>query len=195
MNRKMILAPLIVLLMLLSMASFVKADNTVSAASNTVGAKPSVVGEFKVTPSGDIQLRGYTRQIFSVLTIGGTPTYDVYSANTYDANWNPTTGTYAVHFNAVWYVDTYSYAWTKAPTWYTIQPTSGFAGNIELKYFDAKVSIDSTGKVTLASYSSLELHCTLQGFGALAGQTLKFDLETPNPPGTAATWDGILITP
>ncbi len=150
-----------------------------------------MVGEFKVTPSGEIQIHGYTNKIFGFITIGGTPTYDVYSANAVDANWNPTKETYLVHYDATWYVDAYSAAWVANPTWYTSQPTSGFAGNVEVKYLDAELSISSMGVVTLASFSLKEVHCTLQGFGSLAGQTLKFDFE-----GTALTggaWTGFVV--
>ena len=188
-----IIVPFIALLMLLSLASFVKADNKVPATSTTIEILPSVVGEFKVTPSGEIQIRGYTNQIFGFITIGGTPTYDVYSANTVDANWNPTTETYMAHYDATWYVDKYSAAWAANPTWYTSQPTSGFAGNVEVKYSDAELSISSTGVVTLASFSLKEVHCTFQGFGGLAGQTLKFDFKGTTLTGGA--WTGVVVIP
>ena len=187
-----VIVPLVALLML-SMFSCVKADNRVSATSTTIEILPSGVGDYKVTPSGEIQLRGYTNQIFGVIAVEGTPTYDVYSANTVDANWNPTTETYLIHYDATWYVDAYSAAWVANPTWYSSQPTSGFAGNIEVKYLDAELSITSTGVVTLASFSLKEVHCTLQGFGDLAGQTLKLDFM-----GTALTggaWTGFVVVP
>jgi hypothetical protein len=188
-----VIVPLVALLMLFSMFSFVKADNRVSATSTTIEILPSGVGDYKVTPSGEIQLRGYTNQIFGVITVESAPMYDVYSANTVDANWNPTTETYLVLYDATWYVDAYSAAWAANPTWYTSQPTSGFAGNIKVKYLDAELSITSTGVVTMVSFSLKLVHCTLQGFGGLAGQTLKLDFK-----GTALTgeaWTGVVVVP
>ena len=179
------------LLMFFSMFSLVKADNRVSATSTTIEILPSGVGDYKVTPSGEIQLRGYTNQIFGVIAVDGAPTYDVYSANTFDANWNPTTETYFLHYDATWYVDTYSAAWEAKPAWYTSQPTSGFSGNIEVKYLDAELSISNTGVVTLASFSMKEVHCTLQGFGDLAGQTLKLDFKGTAMKGGA--WTGVVV--
>lgn len=186
-----VIVPLVALLMLFSMFSFVKADNRVSATSTTIEILPSGVGDYKVTPSVEIQLRGYTNQIFGVIAVDDTPTYDVYSANTVDANWNPTTETYLIHYDATWYVDAYSAAWVANPTWYTSQPTSGFAGNIKVKYLDAELSISSTGVVTLASFSLKEVHCTLQGFGDLAGQTLKLDFKGTAMKGGA--WTGVVV--
>ncbi len=188
-----VIVPVIVLLMFLPMASFGRGDNRVSATSITLEILPSGVGEFRVTPSGEIQLRGYTNQIFGVIAIGGANVYDVYSSNTFDANWNPKTKTYAFRYDATWYVDSYSAAWAADPTWYTVQPTSGFAGNVEVKYFDADLSLSDAGVVTLGSFSLKEVHCTFQGFGSLAGQTLKFDFE-----GTALTggaWTGFVLVP
>jgi hypothetical protein len=145
---------LVALLMIFSMPSFVKADNRVSATSTTIEILPSGVGHYNVAPSGEIQLSGYTNQIFGVIEVNGEPTYDVYSANTFDANWNPTTQTYNLHYDATWFVEAYSAAWVANPTWYTSQPTSGFAGNIEVKYLGADLSIStSTGTVNLASFS------------------------------------------
>ncbi len=188
-----IIVPVIALLMFLSTASSVQANNKVSATSITIEILPSVPGDFKVAPNGEIQIRGYTNQIFGVIAIGGTPTYDVYSDNTFDANYNPTTGTYAIHYDATWYVTAYSAAWEANPTWFTSQPTSGFSGNVEVKYTDAELSISSTGVVTLGSFSLKEVHCTFQGFGSLFGQTLRFDFE-----GTALTggaWTGSIVIP
>jgi hypothetical protein len=184
---------LVALFMLFSVFSFVKAENRVSATSTTIEILPSGVGDYRVTPSGEIQLRGYTNQIFGVIAVNGAPIYDVYSSNTLDANWIPRTKTYLVHYDATWYVDAYSAAWEINPTWYTSQPTSGFAGNIEVKYLNAELSITETGIVTLASFSLKEAHCVLQGFGGLAGQTLKLDFK-----GTALTggaWTGVVVVP
>ena len=184
---------LVALLIFFSTPSFAKANNQVSVTSTTIEILPSIVGEYKFTPSGIIQLRGYTNQIFGVIAVDGTPTYNVYSDNTLDANWNPTTKTYLIHYDATWYIDTYSAAWEQNPTWYNSQPNSGFVGNIKVKYLDAQLSINSQGVTTLASFSLKEVHCTLQGFGSLVGQTLTLDFI-----GTALTggaWTGVLVVP
>lgn len=183
----------IALLMIFSMFSFVNAKNRVSVTSTTIEILPSGVGDFRVTPSGEIQIRGYTNQIFGVIAVDGVPTYDVYSVNMVDASWNPITETYLLHYDATWYVDAYSEVWVADPTWYASEPTSGFSGNIEVKYLDAELSITMAGAVTLAGFRLKEVHCALQGFGGLAGQTLKLDFK-----GTALTggaWTGVVVVP
>jgi hypothetical protein len=92
--------------------------------------------------------------------------------------YNPTTKILDFHYDAIWYVTPYDQAWATHPIWYSSQHTSGFAGNIELTYHDAAFSISSTGVAKLSSFGQVEIHCTLQGFGDVSGQTLKLSSES-----------------
>ena len=152
----------------------------IPVSARIIKQNPAVVGEFMVTPSGEIQTHGYQRELFIALTFGdgSTPTYDVYANYVYDYHYNPTTKILAFHYDAIWYVTPYDPAWAAHPIWYSSQPTSGFAGNIELTYHDAIFSISNTGVGILSSFGQAEIHCTLQGFGDVSGQTLKLSSES-----------------
>jgi hypothetical protein len=80
-----ILMVLIICAGLFTMISFVKADNMIPVSASILKQNPAVVGEFMVTPSGEIQTHGYQRELFIVLTVGdgSTPTYDVYANYVY----------------------------------------------------------------------------------------------------------------
>jgi hypothetical protein len=150
---------MIVLLMFLSMAPFVKADNKVPASEINQSAAKVIEGETSILNSGIIQFRGFEYDLVGQLTIGST-TYSLYCHNTLDGVYNPNTEVLSYRSDAVWYID---------PA--TTTSANGFAGNVEVKEYGI-ASYPPTSAITEAAW-----HCTLQGFGEFAGETLVLSAQ------------------
>ena len=172
---KMII-PTLTLLMVLSMTSFAKADNTVTASFKFV---PPYINLFVVTPdvdttpSGVVHING-VENIWGALTIGTTQ-YKIFGVDGYNDMLSPNTDILAVHRDAVWYV-------------YTGTPgvsANGFSGNIEMKLYDY-----SNGPPMHWSWA--DVHGVLQGFGSFAGQTLNLDYDGPGNIALSS-WTGFVV--
>ena len=139
--------------------SLVSAAEIVPASCTAGNPVPLVPGDLTITPSGIYQFRdwGFFRTA-AILTIDGT-NYNVYSVNTFDATYNPSTKVIVMHYDAIWYVgDGHSAS------------DNGFKGNIEMRLL---------GYNLVTSVTS-DIHATFQGFGSFEGQTMVLSYEGPS---------------
>ena len=178
-----VLVPILALLMLLSMASSVKAF----VAPTTVPAKLvetveelsySIIapGTTVTTHSGVVLTFG-----FGIDFITGFTLYidSSYSLNSYNAGmtliYNPQTKVETwISPHAVWYMDPPS-----------VGSSNGFAGLVVSTF----LGVPAAGDVSAATYA--EGYCTLQGFGIFAGETLV--LSYAFTPTLVNTWTGFVI--
>lgn len=164
MKRKIILVPMIVILLLVSVAPVMAAPKGLKvAASITMTHVVSIVpGTERPTEGGIQQIRGEL-DVFGNLLVIGSNSYDVYSSNIADSSWNMKTGVKITHSDAVWYIPA-----DGSP--------NGFSGNVEEKFYDWAID-----PVTHHPTFSIEsIHCVMHGFGDFAGQTLMLSYEGSN---------------
>jgi hypothetical protein len=174
MKKKALGLSILALLVLLSagftLTSFAQAATIVPASVHVTGPPTITNGDVATLPSGVVQLRDYGFSIPNLLTIG-TDEYNTLSVSTFDGQYNPQTGIEILHFTG---------AWTVVGS----DPSSGFAGQIEIKEFNFDENTHTGSPVTV--------HVVAHGFGIFAGQTLKLDLSGPS---TFNDWTGVCIIP
>ncbi len=122
-------------------------------------------GETSKLDSGVVQMRGWQYDYTAHLT-ADTTTYQLYAVTTYGGSYNPTTDVVNLQYDVVWY----------AYTGFTPQVSpNGFAGNFELKM----TGITAWPKPINYPGVGEAIHCVLQGFGSLKGQTLVLSYDGP----------------
>ena len=188
MNRKMILAPVIVFLILLTVAPVMACPThwqKVSAWNTTTwfGSPPAVAPKYSwTTPDGITIDIGSQSNIVGQLGIGSN-TYALYSYSVSNLVYNSKTGVADRYSDAIWYVTT---------TVPTKGSPDGFSGNVQIVY-NGVTSINSYG-LPNPPYSSYSVHVVMQGFGKFAGDTLMLSFEgplvLPMPP-----WTGYCVIP
>jgi hypothetical protein len=177
---------LVIMLMLVAMLAATSAAsacsinqrcNIVPASQKTGAVISKAPGEVTTLKNGIVLDNGIIYDATGKLTIGST-TYNIYSANTIDAVYNPKTEVLNDRFDAVWYVGTG-----------TTVSSDGFKGDIYVQY-TAVTSFPPT--VTNLAVSQLTVHCVLRGFGSFAGQTLVLSYDQPTSV-TTASWTGFVV--
>ena len=185
MKRKMILAPIIVLLMLIAVAPVMACpthSQKVSASEWTTGPVPgtSVPPKYQWTVGSITVEIGYQSDVKGTLEIGSN-TYSIYSHSVSDLVYNSKTGVADRVSNAVWYVP-------------TLGASDGFSGIVTIESYGVTSLNPATGvPVGTISYSA---HVELHGFGEFKGQTLSLSYDGPNvPPPPPTIWTGYCLIP
>jgi hypothetical protein len=181
MNKKMILATVIVFLMLLAVAPVMACpthSQKVTAWNTTTGlGNPPVAPKYSWTTAGGITIEiGYQSDVVGKLGIGSN-TYNIYSHAVSNLVYNSKTGVADRLSDAVWYVP-------------TLGSSDGFSGIVNINYIGV-TSLSSTG-APLGS-TSYSVHLVLQGFGEFKGQTLILSYDGPSV--KTAEWTGYCLIP
>ena len=172
MNKKMILVPLIVLLMLLSVAP-VMAESAMGqkvTASFMFTERPKVrdSGERMITNGGIWVYEGHVEAAKSLLFIGSDSPLSAFAIQVASGSVNTKTDVMIFNAEAVIYISVEG-------------SSNGFSGNVETKFLNLNI-------LTMRA-DSMQVHGVLQGFGAYSEQTLMLSYE--GPPG--GPWTGYCL--
>jgi hypothetical protein len=181
MNRKTILAPMVVLLMLFAVAPVMACpihSQKVTAWNTTTGlGNPPVAPKYSWTTTGGITIEiAYQSDVVGLLGVGSN-TYNIYSHSVSNLVYKSKTGVADRLSDATWYVP-------------ALGSSNGFSGIVNIKYIGV-TSLSPTGAPLGATSYSVNL--ALQGFGEFKGQTLILSYDGPSV--KTAEWTGYCLIP